>query len=75
MKPNNNFDFDVEELALVEDAMRYRLRRLTARRATVVKESNKVKIDAEVTQISSLLGKKKKKKIFYTPKAGFVGGG
>ncbi|MDG1104194.1 MAG: hypothetical protein P8N75_12700 [Ascidiaceihabitans sp.] len=75
MKPNNNFDFDVEELALVEDAMRYRLRRLTARRATVVKESNKVKIDAEVTQISSLLGKIHNQKIFYTPKAGFVGGG
>ena len=58
MKPNNNFDFNVEklalveELALVEDAMRYRLRRLTSRRATVVKESSKVKIDAEVTQIS-----------------------
>tara|TARA_B110000967_G_C18509151_1_gene375448 strand:+ start:361 stop:588 length:228 start_codon:yes stop_codon:yes gene_type:complete len=75
MKPNNNFDFDVEELALVEDAMRYRLRRLTASRATVVKESNKVKIDAEVTQISSLLGKIHNQKIFYTPKAGFVGGG
>jgi hypothetical protein len=75
MKPNNNFDFDVEELALVEDAMRYRLRRLTARKATVVKESNKVKIDAEVTQISSLLGKIHNQKIFYTPKAGFVGGG
>ena len=75
MKPNNNFDFDVEELALVEDAMRYRLRRLTARRATVVKESNKVKIDAEVTQISSLLGKIHNQKVFYTPKAGFVGGG
>ena len=57
IKPKNNFDFNVEELALVEDAMRYRLRRLTSRRATVVKESSKVKIDAEVTQISSLLGK------------------
>jgi hypothetical protein len=75
MKPNNNFDFNVEELALVEDAMRYRLRRLTFRRATVVKESSKVKIDAEVTQISLLLGKIHNQKIFYTPKAGFVGGG
>jgi hypothetical protein len=75
MKPNNNFDFNVEELALVEDAMRYRLRRLTSRRATVVKESSKVKIDAEVTQISSLLGKIHNQKIFYSPKAGFVGGG
>jgi hypothetical protein len=55
--------------------MRYRLRRLTSRRATVVKESSKVKIDAEVTQISSLLGKIHNQKIFYSPKAGFVGGG
>ena len=75
MKPNNNFDFNVEELALVEDAMQYRLRRLTSRRAAVVKESSKVKIDAEVTQISSLLGKIHNQKVFYSPKAGFVGGG
>ena len=75
MKPNNNFDFNVEELALVEDAMRYRLRRLTSRRATVVKESSKAKIDAEVAQISSLLGKIHNQKVFYTPKAGFVRGG
>ena len=75
MKPNNNFDFDVEELALVEDAMRYRMRRLTARRATVIKETSKTKIDAEVKQIYSLLGKIHNQKVFYTPKTGFVGGG
>ena len=75
MRPNNNFDFNVAELAIVEDAMRYRLRRLTSRRATVVKESSKVKIDAEVTQISSLLGKRHNQKVVYSPKAVFVGGG
>ena len=75
MKPNNNFDFDVEELALVEDAMRYRMRRLTARRATVMRETSKTKIDAEVKQIYSLLGKIHNQKVFYTPKTGFVGGG
>mgnify|MGYP000094089541 FL=1 len=67
MKPNNNFDFNVAELSIVEDAMRYRLRRLTSRRATVMKESSKVKIDAEVTQISSLLGKIHNQKVFYSP--------
>ena len=75
MKPNNNFDFDVEELALVKDAMRYRMRRLTARRATVIKETSKTKIDAEVKQIYSLLGKIHNQKVFYTPKTGFVGSG
>ena len=75
MKPNNNFDFDVEELALVEDAMRYRMRRLTARRATVMRETSKTKIDAEVQQIYSLLGKIHNQKVFYTPKTGFVGSG
>jgi hypothetical protein len=40
-----------------------------------VKESSKVKIDAEVTQISSLLGKIHNQKVFYSPKDGFVGGG
>ncbi len=75
MKPNTNFDFDVLELALVEDAMRYRMRRLTARRETVVKESSKIKIDNEVKQIYTLLGKIHNQKVFYTPKTGFVGGG
>jgi hypothetical protein len=75
MKPNNNFDFDVEELALVEDDMRYRMRRLTAQRATVMREISKTKIDAEVKQIYSLLGKIHNQKVFYTPKTGFVGGG
>ena len=75
MKPNTNFDFDVPELALVEDAMKYRMRRLTARRESVVKESSKIKIDKEVKQIYTLLGKIHNQKNWYTPKGVFVGGG
>ena len=75
MKPNRNFDFNVEELALVEDAMRYRIRRLLNRRGTVKKKSSCDIIDAELKQINTLLGKIHNQKIFYKPKSGFVGGG
>jgi hypothetical protein len=49
MKPNNNFDFNVAELSIVEDAMRYRLRRLTSRRATVMKESSSLHCSVKYT--------------------------
>ena len=75
MKPNTNFNFDVAELSLVEDSMRYRIHRLILQRATVVKESSKIKIDIEVKQIYTLLGKIHNQKNWYTPKGVFVGGG
>jgi hypothetical protein len=75
MKPNTNFNFDVAELSLVEDSMRYRIHRLISQRATVVKESSKIKIDIEVKQIYTLLGKIHNQKNWYTPKGVFVGGG
>jgi len=75
MKPNTNFDFNVEELALVEDAMQYRMRRLLARRETVVKESSKIKIDKEVKHIYTLLGKIHNQKVWFTPTDKFQGGG
>ena len=75
MKPNTNFDFNVEELALVEDAMQYRMRRLLARRETVVKENSKIKIDKEVKQIYTLLGKIHNQKVWFTTTDKFQGGG
>jgi hypothetical protein len=55
--------------------MRYRIHRLISQRATVVKESSKIKIDIEVKQIYTLLGKIHNQKNWYTPKGVFVGGG
>ena len=75
MKPNTNFNFDVAELSLVEDSMRYRIHRLISQRATVVKENSKVKIDNEIKLIYNLLGKIHNQKNWYTPKGVFVGGG
>ena len=75
MKPNTNFDFNVEELALVEESMQYRMRRLLARRETVVKENSKIKIDKEVKQIYTLLGKIHNQKVWFTPTDKFQGGG
>jgi hypothetical protein len=51
------------------------MRRLTARRESVVRESSKIKIDKEVKQIYTLLGKIHNQKNWYTPKGVFVGGG
>jgi len=75
MKPNTNFDFNVEELALVEESMQYRMRRLLARRETVVKENSKIKIDKEVKQIYTLLGKIHNQKVWFTTTDKFQGGG
>mgnify|MGYP006101236589 CR=1 FL=1 len=74
MKPNRNFDFDVGELALVEDAMRYRVRRLIKRRETVVRDNSREKIDAELKQINQLLGKIHNQKEWYVPTSGSLGG-
>tara|TARA_Y100000389_G_scaffold29070_1_gene24782 strand:+ start:1501 stop:1908 length:408 start_codon:yes stop_codon:yes gene_type:complete len=75
-RPNKNFDFDVNELALVESAMKYRIGRLNMRRGTVVKESSKINIDNEIKQIYTLLGKIHNQKVWYRPKDGrFQGGG
>jgi hypothetical protein len=51
------------------------MRRLLARRETVVKESSKIKIDKEVKQIYTLLGKIHNQKVWYNPTDIFVGGG
>jgi len=75
MKPNTNFNFNVEELALVEESMQYRMRRLLARRETVVKESSKIKIDKEVKHIYTLLGKIHNQKVWFAPTDKFQGGG
>jgi len=75
MKPNTEFNFNVAELAIVESAMKYRMGRLLARSKTVKKESSKIKIDNEVKQIYTLLGKIHNQKNWYTPKGVFVGGG
>jgi len=74
MKPNRNFDFDVNELDLVEYSMKYRMSRLQKRRATVKKETSRLAIDNEIKQIYTLLGKIHNQKVWYRPK-GFVPGG
>ena len=70
VKPNTKFDFDVAELDLVENAMKYRMGRLLRRKETVKKDSSKIKIEAEIKQIYTLLGKIHNQKNWYTPPAG-----
>ena len=54
---NNKLDITLNELSMIEDALHYRLRRLTMRENTVKKKSSVEKIELEVRDISLLLGK------------------
>lgn len=67
MKPNREFDFTVAELALVENAMHYRTRKLISRRETVKKETSRIAIDSEVKAIQTLLAKIHDQKIWLNP--------
>ena len=65
---NNKLDITLNELSMIEDALHYRLRRLTMRKNTVKKKSSVEKIELEVRDISLLLGKIHNQKEFHRPK-------
>jgi hypothetical protein len=75
MKPTLKFDLNVKDIDVIEDAMRYRLQRLLARRTTVKKDSSREAIDIEATHIHQLLGKLYNQKSWFKPTTGFIGGG
>jgi hypothetical protein len=75
MKPTLKFDLNVKDIDVIEDAMRYRLQRLLARRTTVKKDSSREAIDIEVAHIHQLLGKLYNQKSWFKPTTGFIGGG
>jgi hypothetical protein len=75
MKPMLQFDLNVSDIDVIEDAMRYRLQRLLARRPTVKKDKSREAIDLEVNHIHQLLGKLHNQKCWFRPTTGFIGGG
>jgi hypothetical protein len=67
MKPNTKFELNVRDVELIEDALRSRMGRLFWNPSSTAKE--------EVKEIQDLLGRIHNKKVWYTPKGKFIGGG
>ncbi len=72
-KPNTNFELSVEDLDLIEDALR------SSKASLVDKVANTHRADAEATEIvrgiHDLLGRLHNQKEFYRPRQGvYVGG-
>ena len=58
VKPNlDNWKLNLEDIHWIENALGYRLRRLTMKRLTVKKQSSKDNIDNEIRHITELQGK------------------
>jgi hypothetical protein len=69
LKPNiNNWKLDLDDIHWIENALNYRLKRLTLRKTQVKKQSSIVEIDKEVKHITDLQGKMFNQKQWYRPK-------
>lgn len=79
MKPNTQFELNVRDVEIIENALRKQMRKLNVSRETVVQstikpewEIDSVKeIDAELKEIHQLLGRIYNQKNFYRPKTEF----
>jgi len=65
---NNEFKLGLKDIDIIEAALIYRLKRLTARRDKVKKDSSINRIDQEITNIYDLLGRLHNQKEWYRPK-------
>lgn len=76
MKPNTMFELTVDDVDIIENSLRHQLSRLSERRlthiqSTVIAETllDSVKeIDAEIREITDLLGRIHNQKNWYRPK-------
>jgi len=65
---NNEFKLGLKDIDIIEATLIYRLKRLTARRDKVKKDSSIHRIDQEVVNIYDLLGRLHNQKEWYRPK-------
>jgi len=65
---NNEFKLGLKDIDIIEAALIYRLKRLTARRDKVKKDSSINRIDQEIANIYDLLGRLHNQKEWYRPK-------
>lgn len=79
---NKNFELDIKELELIENALHTKIKNLSLNRVTIVESTIKPeneldsvkKVDAEIKEINSLLGKLHNQKLWYRPKDKYVSG-
>jgi len=69
-KPNTSFDLSVEDLDLIETA----LRQSKAELCEKVMGASDAKAKAEIADIHDLLGRLHNQKTFYRPREGYIGG-
>ncbi|MEL6608270.1 MAG: hypothetical protein AAFO93_05110 [Pseudomonadota bacterium] len=71
---NTQFTLNVDDLALIEDALRARKSELCQAQLTSDGETTAA-LDAEAKEVAGLLGRLHNQKVFYRPKSGvYVGG-
>lgn len=79
-KYNVNFELSVDDMELIEDALRREKRALSSKamagdRKAMQNEEEAAGLDMSVRQIHDLLGRLHNQKVFYRPRSGaYIGG-
>jgi hypothetical protein len=67
---NDKFELDLEEMDLIEDALRQQVKALSMKRDATPDLDQERKLRA----MKTLLGRLHNQKVFYRPKRGYIGG-
>ena len=67
---NDRFQIDLEEMDLIEDALRDRVKALSVSQDA----TSNIDTARKLRSIKSLLGRLHNQKVFYRPKRGYIGG-
>lgn len=67
---NDKFELDLDEMDLIEDALRQQVKALSMKRDTTPDLDQERKLRS----MKTLLGRLHNQKVFYRPKRGYIGG-
>ena len=67
---NDKFELDLNEMDLIEDALRQRVQALSAARGY----TTDIESERKLRSMKTLLGRLHNQKVFYRPKQGYIGG-
>lgn len=67
---NDKFELDLNEMDLIEDALRQRVQALSAARG----DTTDIESERKLRSMKTLLGRLHNQKVFYRPKQGYIGG-
>lgn len=82
MSYNREFELDIDDIDIIEIALKKQLSRLSENRLTLIESTIKpaheissvAEIDEKIKQINNLLGKLHNQKTWFRPKGTYVGG-